>query len=274
MQDRTRRLKQIFTGVVLSAVLVIFVAASVSASSRQVLWQSRDQFVALEPLEQGADGSNAHPAEIAPETLTSLLASIDVRIEDAKGSAPLFTQESLQALVPQLHQALRAATAKDDVTFAVIGLYSSLYGLAKSPMVTTGRVFRRDGHLNLIIGMAQHNVNEREDRRLAPFVPGSRLKARDGAWQLMPHAGLDFFTLKRKDWIVFSDAPLPVAINQPEPAKNLPSQHTPVAAPHQQTPADTRNPVERLTLLKELRDKGLITEDEYRGKRQQILNGL
>ena len=243
------------------------------AADRRELWHSRDQFVALESLEQGAEGPNSHPSEVAAEALTALLSAIDVRNEGASGTAPLFTQAALEALVPQLHQALRAATPQDDVTFAVIGLHSSLYGLAKSPKVTTGRIFRRDGHLNLIVGMAQKDVNEREDRRLAPFIPGSRRQAQVGAWQLLPHAGQELFSLKRKDWIVFTDAPLPVTINVPEPAKIGLLQHTPLVPP-QPAPAETRSPVERMIILNELKNKGLITDEEYKGKRQQILNGL
>jgi hypothetical protein len=37
---------------------------------------------------------------------------------------------------------------------------------------------------------------------------------------------------------------------------------------------DTRKLAERLTTLNELKEKGLISEEEYRGKRLDILNGL
>jgi hypothetical protein len=35
-----------------------------------------------------------------------------------------------------------------------------------------------------------------------------------------------------------------------------------------------RSPVERLTILNELKDKGLISDEEYRSKRMKILNEL
>lgn len=272
MQSLSLKMAFWLVGCLLLACNVMSVNSAWS-SDRRELWHSRDQFVALEGLEQQADGPNGLPAEVAPETLTALLTAIDVRNEGASGIDALFTPTALQTLVPQLLQALRTATARDDVTFAVIGLHRSLYGLAKSPKVTTGRLFLRDGHLNLIVGMVQRDVNEREDRRLAPFVPGSRNQAANGAWQLLPHAGQDLFTLKRKDWIVFTDDPHPVTISLPEPSKNVLPPHMQVA-PMEQVPVETRSPLDRMSILNELKNKGLITDEEYRAKRQQILNSL
>ena len=97
---------------------------------------------------------------------------------------PLFTRKTLETLTPQLVLALQKAAPGDDITFAVIGLHDALYGLTKEPRVTTGRLFVRNGRLNLIVGLAQRDVNEREDRRLAPFTPGSRKTAAAGEWQL------------------------------------------------------------------------------------------
>jgi hypothetical protein len=37
---------------------------------------------------------------------------------------------------------------------------------------------------------------------------------------------------------------------------------------------DTRSPADRLNTLNELKDKGLISVEEYREKRLEILNGL
>jgi hypothetical protein len=273
MQKCASRLGHGAVLMVVSALLAIVLVSSASAASRQTVWQSRDQFVALERLEPGAEGPNAHPVEMTPETLTTMLAAIDIRNEDSTGTEALFSQGALQLLVPQLQQALRKASAQDDVTFAVIGLHSALYGLAKSPKVTTGRMFFRNGRLNLIVGMAQHDVNEREDRRLAPFIPGSRRQTPAREWQLLPRAGQDVFTLKRKDWIVFNDAATLMNIVAPEVSKSAVPHHTPIAPPRQ-APAESRNPVERMMILNELKNKGLISDEEYRGKRQQILDGL
>lgn len=251
-------------------------AGTVRADDRHYLWQSRDQFVALERQEPGTSLANAHPADVAPETLTALLGGIEVRLEPGGKPEALFTPATLELLATHLQEALRKATARDDVVFAVIGLHNSLFGFAKSPKVTTGRLFRQDGRLNLIVGQAQQDVNEREDRRLAPFVPGSRKEAAEGDWRLLPRPGQSVFTLARRDWLVFTEAPQPVpktVPERPQQAATPPPPPMPATQPPA-PPAGTRTPAERLQMLLELKQKGLISEEEYRNKRQQILDSI
>jgi len=175
---------------------------------------------------------------------------------------------AIQVLAPHLQKALKQAAPGQDVVFAVLGLHNALYGLAKSPRVTTGRVFFKAGKLNLIVGLVQKDVNEREDRRLSPFTPGSRQKQASGEWALLADT-----PLVRGDWLVFSEdwqAPVvPSAVVEKKEAA------VPAAAvqPAKRS-EEIRKPAERLIILKELKEKGLITEDEYRAKRQEILNGI
>jgi hypothetical protein len=259
---------------VVTVLLNSFFVSSALAGDKKMLWQSREQFVAIEPVEKDAEGKNTHPVTITTENLTTLLAAIDLRDGDTPAAETLFTQESLQNLVPYLQQALQTAGPGDDVTYAVIGLYKSLYGLAKRPKVTTGRLFFRDNKLNMIIGLAQQDVNDRVDRRLEPFTPGSRQKVANGDWKIVPHGGSDFFHLKRKDWIVFNNA---LGKISPVTSTSTPSPvptSAPAAVPANPTPTETRNPSERIKVINELKNNGLITDDEYRIKRQQILDSL
>jgi hypothetical protein len=268
------------TGCLLVAVLLLLCSVisvtSAWSADRHLLWQSRDQFVALESQDSNRDGQpspNGHPADISPGRLAAILASIDVRMNDRDKVEPLFTDQSLEALVPQLQQALRQAGPGEDVTFAIIGLHRSLFGFAKSPKVTAGRVFVSKGGLNIIFGMVQEDVNEREDRRLVPFLPGSRTKIASGDWKLFPHSDVEGFTPVRNDWLAFSSdwKPPVVAIPAAEPKKEVVPSVTETAP---QGRAAVGNPADRLTILNELKNKGLITDEEYRTKRLEILNGL
>lgn len=247
-----------------------------AADAKRTIWQSREQFVAVERQDSvsGAPvAANDHPVELSQDKLTGILSSLSVRSAENEKPVSLFTAAAVEVLVPQLQKGLLQASPGEDVTFAVIGLHDALYGLAKSPRVTTGRVFYRAGKLNLIVGLVQKDVNDREDRRLSPFTPGSRQKKLGGDWTLLPHSGQNGFTLARKDWAVFSDEWHPAVI--PVPAAEI--KPPPAPAPAVQSvdrTSETRSPIERLTTLKELKDKGLISEEEYRGKRLQILDGL
>jgi len=252
-------------------VTILLLAATAFAAPKKTLWQSRDQFVALEPqdsLPTGPAEPNDHPVRLTSDRLTSILASLKILTSDGKQPEPLLSAASVQTIVPYLIQGLMEASPTEDVTFAVIGLHNILFGLAKSPKVTTGRVFYQAGQLNIIIGLAHQYVRDREDRRLFPFTPGSRQKALQVEREIFPLPGLQGSSLNRKDWIVFNDAWQAPVVEQKLPATPAISTQPVVSS------NDARTPAERLTTLKELSDKGLISADEYRSKRQEILKGL
>jgi FAD/FMN-containing dehydrogenase len=250
-------------------------SASLASEGRQ-LWHSRDQFVALEQQNTRSTGTvqpNNHPVEIPPDRLTALLASIEFSSAESVKPEQLLLSESLEVLVPHMVQGFRKAAPGEDVTFAIIGLHKSSLGFARNPKVTTGRAFYRDGRLNIIFGFAQKDFNDREDRRLAPLTPGKRDEALDGEWKLLPQPGRNGYTLVRKDWVTFSDAWRAAVAPPPLATHNTPSAQPIPAQPVKQT-IDTRKPAERLATLNELKEKGLITPEEYRAKRQEILNEL
>lgn len=259
------------------SLLVLLMFSSPSpASDQRLLWQSRDQFVALERQDIASGGPahvNDHPAELALDRLSAILSSIDLRPTDGGKPEPLFTAPAVQALAPHLQQALHQASPGEDVTFAVIGLHSTLFGLAKSPKVTTGRVFYKDGRLNIIFGLVRQDVRDREDRRLFPFTPGSRHQAPEGEWTLLPHPGQNGFTLPRKDWVTFNEQWQAPAAQIPAAEQHAPAPQTAPGTPEKQL-RETRGPAERLSTLNELKSKGLISDEEYRAKRLEILNGL
>ncbi len=254
-------------------VVMFFTATqySYAADSRRTIWQSRDQFVSVVSQDSSgktAAAANDHPVEIPLDRLSSIFTSINVRLADGEKTGPLFTAAAVEVLMPYLQQGLRQATAGDDVVFAVFGLHDALYGLAKSPRVTTGRVFYKSGKLNLIVGLVQKDVNEREDRRLSPFTPGSRQQVSTGEWTLLTDT-----PLVRRDWMAFGEewqAPVVPAVVVEK--KATAGQVAPVQPVKRQE--EVRKPAQRLMILNELKEKGLVTEDEYRAKRLEILNGI
>jgi hypothetical protein len=233
--------------------------------------------VALERQDISSAGPaqpNGHPLDLTLDRLSAILESIDMRATDGEKPEPLFTRSAAETLAPYLRQGLQQASPAEDVTFAVIGLYNALYGLAKSPKVTTGRVFHKDGRLNIIVGLVQQEVKDRDDRRLVPFTPGSRLKAGEGEWTLLQHPGQNGFNLIRKDWVAFSDEWRPPVAQIPVAEKSVTPVQTAPVQPGKRNSSTPRPAADRLSTLNELKDKGLISEEEYRGKRMEILNGL
>jgi len=251
--------------VTLAMAIILTLTATAHAAPQKPFWQSGDQFVTLAPqdsLPAATVEPNDHPVKLTRDRIASILASLEIRTADKDKAEALFTPSSVQTIAPHLLQGLLQASPAEDVVFAVIGLHNTLYGLAKAPKVTTGRVFYKDGRLNIIIGLAQQEVRDRDDRRLFPFTPGSRQKALPGEWQLLAQPARKGCTLERKDWVMFS-------AEWQEPAAELSAPPPPAKAA-----SDGRTPAERLTTLKDLRDKGLISEEEYQKKRAPILDGL
>jgi hypothetical protein len=91
---------------------------------------------------------------------------------------------------------------------------------------------------------------------------------------LLQHPGQHGFSLIRKDWVAFSDEWRPSVAQIPVAEKSVtPVQITPVQ-PGKRINDTLKPAADRLTTLNELRDKGLISMEEYREKRMEILNGL
>lgn len=255
------------------------------AGSGQTVWKVRDQFVNVVPQERGGSTpvvANDHPAMVSSAEIRRALASVVVVMPGKGAPAPLFSETELKVLEDAGVKGLRQAGPDEDVTFAVFGYYSTLEGFLKETKVTTGRMFYQDGRLNLILGIVHRDVMDNEDRRLYPFVPGSRLKPSAIDGRIAAAAGGVPFTTKRPDWLVFSpysDAPPVTEAAQPRPEPDAPVVVP--AAPSQKTPKMVDRPAnqpksleERLIILNGLKNKGLVTDDEYQKKRLEILNEL
>jgi hypothetical protein len=275
----------VWRGVLALTLLVMVASSCLAMDSKRVLWESRDQFVALESIDAvkgGAKIPNQHPADISRERLLDILGSIQVRLEEQSDPIPLFTERSLEVLAPRLEEAFKEAKPDEDVTFAIIGLHLGRQAIAKVSKATAGRLFYQGGRLNLIVGKAQYEFNERQERRLYPFTPGNREYTAEGDWALFPQPGQSAMTVLRKDWVAFGNDWKPTVAAAPIENKATGAMPGAVsgAQPAQPTALDklfsgkAGKTAERLGVLKELRDKGVITEEEYRSKRLMILNEL
>ena len=305
------------------------------------LWTSGEQYVAIQKQDsQPGVGvkPNQHISEISVDRIRTLLESMDLRQTANDKTIALFNEEEIKILSEYIPVGLALAGPDEDVTFAVIGHYVESLGFLKKREVTTGRVFCQNGQINIIFGDVHRELKETmgraEDRRLNPFLPGSRsgsMGYMDGS--ILPKQGSEMFNKIRQDWLVFqltpgeerslaaasqeerpivraattgtlSPAPNSLASGPQEtaaPAQQYTAQpaapaYVPQAAAPRYTAApqytpqnygarDTRGiaaapPVakksydERLIILNDLRNKRLITEQEYRDKRQQILDEL
>jgi len=253
----------------------------------KTIWQYSDQYVRIEKQDPHAGlvvPANIHPADISVDRLRSILESVEVRYPGESKAVQLFNDDELKILSENIHTGLASAGPDEDVTFAIIGHYVALMGFLKERMVTTGRVFCLDGHLNIIFGEVHRSVKENEDRRLHPFLPGSRATGSRQEWGVAAKPGMEDFTVKRPDWLLFPIAGPTVPVAAPVAVPAVPqSSGSPVTEKKGVIPAEPREKPavsgkksveERLMMLNDLRNKKLITDEEYRAKRLEILNEL
>ena len=213
---------------------------------------------------------NQHPQQFNAENLHRLLAQ--VRTAGGAGSEPLFAADELGELIEPLVQAFENARPNDDVLLLSSARRGS--GVLLQPFAVTARLFVQSGNLQLIVNDARYEFMNRAigTRQQPVFTYGSR--ARAGTAVLRSDAA----TAVRPDWLAMSMAGTPAA------AAALPAvgagpavgSGTGPAAPAAAAPvAAPSNDIEqRLTVLKRLREKGLISEEEYVQKRKEILSQL
>jgi hypothetical protein len=256
-----------------------------SAAGRVVatVYEGRFSYVRIETREPGA-ALNQHPFEVAPAALRVILEQ--ARLAGGKAES-LFSTKQLDEITGPLATALGRATAEQDVSIAVSDQFGFLGSLA-SRSVTTARLFRRDGQLQLIAGLVRRDFESqfRGSGYLIAFEPGQRAKPVERTAKLAVAAGTG--SSVRDDWLALNTRVVAAAPAAPAaagaattaaPAAAAAAVASPAAAPAPAAPgrdADAlyRSTADRLRALEKLRADGLITDAEYQEKRRQILRDL
>ena len=245
------------------------------------LWRISDYTtVELVAREAGAR-DNQQPWRVDPNALHGLLQPVQV-LRSGK-PRPLFGMDELNTLVGAIAEALGNARPDQDVAIVSAARHEDNTFWSLSAM--TARLFVVDNHVNLIVHDARYDFyDSARGTGTAPhFTIGSR--AAPGAETLLAETA----TNTRPDWLVLGavvaaaapavvvppaaftpPAPVapPAAIAPPAPVVAAP------AVPAAVAPAAAQDAEQRLTTLKRLYDKGLITKSEYESKRAEILKGL
>lgn len=296
-----QRLGRFTASVFLSGVL-LGVAACRSTFHEVPVYKDGPVRVSLRSSAKDGGGSPTryeHPATFSSERVGRILAAVGVEefsFFKWRDEGALLAGEDAAQLAPKLADGLRKARADQWVYFSVRNTPKRMtFGVVR---FSDGIAFVKEGKLNLVFDNIAYVENvdtmpSRMDPRDAKASENVRLAAkapdvRGGPPALV--AGDRWLGHERSNWLVFDLSPAaatppeppPVAATSAAPAAAAPplaatapaavaaAPATAAAAPAA-APAD---PEERLRRLKDLRDKGLITADEYEKKRQEILKGL
>jgi hypothetical protein len=271
-----------------------------SSAGVVVIWEgSKNEWVRLEAKDDPTAPANDHPVQLAAAVVTSVLASILVKEDDE--SEPVFTAEETTQLGELLSRALAEAGPDQDVTFRSTGTRSLGGKILKGVNINSGRVFEQGGTLNVIFGDVHATAKKKTiygqwEEDFSKPRPASRSSSPKHDWAIVPPSGAQL-QRSRNDWLAFNSAQLAATAAAattppPRPRRRLlrpqvslfpprvldPQQHHHPLLPHPAVPAtglsSEADMERRLRALKDLHDQGLITDEAYKAKVEEILSIL
>lgn len=212
--------------------------------------------------EAGSDAVQ-HPQQLDPAAVSALLKQIKIR--RSRGEPELLFDDDhadeLREFSAWLSEGLALAGPDNDLLFHYP--QNRGLGLIRENLMTTGRVFVSDGKLNIIFGDIQEYYEGQwlRAKLLPKFKAASRKQAVLQGREVVNTTNAKLASPARKDWVQISLTAVPASAARR-------ADGGPAAAPAPASASD------RLLKLKDLHDKGLITNDEFEAKRKQIIDGL
>jgi hypothetical protein len=280
-----------------------------------VIWERGDQIVQLANQDDGSELPNDHPVVTTPDDIAAMLSMLRMRYEDEETEAaptPVFTQEEIDNLDNAVAAGLSRAEPTQDIIFYVIGARRTSPGAwLQRNRVSAGRIFFRDGNLNVIFGQVltpyrKKYVYGQVKEDFYPRDYGSRTKPAKHDVVLLTTAAVHHYERNsqvRNDWLVI-DPDVIAAVSaadrntEPQPTQQgakavdagANSRTSSNAGPpvlredrvdtdtftetRDQTTPPVSNVEQRLQALKQLRERELISEEAYQSKMKEILQDL
>jgi hypothetical protein len=242
------------------------------------VWQQGDAYIRLFQ-EKGDPKGYDQPWTVYEKEMRGILLSLYFsRYEYFRWSTSsrVFEEDRVNTLAPFFQRAFLAAGPDDVVEFYLPFRTSKLFGLTGETVLTRGWAFVKDHQLNFQFFNMQEpmtgNCPECDESDDQPSI----------AWKFVPQPGQGYGEEKnilgsdRQDphWIVM-DLASPAQAATPVPAKPTVRTGPDKAPPAAAGPAAGEREVEdRFEELKNLLDKGLITEKDYEQKKKELLDSL
>ena len=280
-------------------------------ANKDVIWQeSINEFFKYADQDKSSFGKNDHPVELEAREISTVLGSLKIQRDTQpvleKELKPVFTALQAKLLGQYLAKGLKNTKPNQDIIFAMERRIKRSIGLKENRFFVAGRAFYKDDKLNIIIGDYERPSDDGYEAAVDPthvgivryhFDHGKRSKTSRFDKTIISINGVKNKQLnntRRNDWLMIDVKVALEAYNRKtdlrkkeEMAKKRKelkeilgseeTNHSEVTIPHEQTDRsiEVTGTIEgRLTTLKQLRDKKLITDEEYAQKRKQILDEL
>lgn len=273
LQQLTLNRQCVSRGLLTTLVLALVCQPIAYAALKSVIWEKGDQTIQIARQDDKSASPNDHPSRMTSEQVAAILGDLRLRYagEDA-ANAPttVFTQQEIDDLSAAVATGLQRARPNEDIIFHLIGVRRLSRGaFVRRNRVSAGRIFVRDGNLNIIFGQVQtayrkKNVYGQHDKDFYPRNYGNRKSAAVHEVVLQTNAAVRFHQDDsdevRTDWLVMNpETEVIVAkpavsaeasvMPKPAPTAEMPSraESAQQAAPAERTPVpgDTRQESEQ-----------------------------
>mgnify|MGYP006426018391 CR=1 FL=1 len=272
-----------------------------TAGERNYVFEDIGDWIALAPADAGVS-DNDHPVRLSASGLRTLLAGVDARLDPSRGRGlfedgdgrrvRVFTDATLDEIAEPLARAFARAKSSQDVILRVAQAREGKYlEVAGERVVTTARLFHRDGRLHILFGVvdaqpqgvastdAQNtpksgSYRSPAARSRASLAVGSRERSASLQASLHAEGRVDAGPSGRDDWLVLAaEAGEPKATQSSTPSDDR--QEGPERVPLSER-ADALEElddatIERLRELRELRRRDLIDAKTYESMVRELL---
>ncbi|MEZ4484331.1 MAG: SHOCT domain-containing protein [Syntrophotaleaceae bacterium] len=277
-----------------------------------VVWGQQDQFVRIEG--QDGDSvlvaANDHPARLSANLIRKVLGSLEVQFEGEDNPVPVFSNSELEILGEAVSRGLAQAGPSEDITCVIAGNHRG----RTTPDISTYRLFFASDRLNLIVGTLHGQSAEVSDGSgHSPIVPSrkyipSEQRQTATGWAIVPRVGMKYKTsgalasnvVKRYDWLILDPTPdtfreaaqmwedtdkfqaeqqdiqqrIEAMQRSIEQIEQSSASFAPVDAPAEAGTVEGGSIKQRLEILRDLKNEGLITEEEFSSKKRAILDSF
>ncbi|MCZ6894545.1 MAG: SHOCT domain-containing protein [Gammaproteobacteria bacterium] len=280
------------------------------------IWELREQYVRLVRIEKRAP-PNEHPVALEAIEVEQALSSLRLWVAGGilrdEEAVAVYPRKQAAQIARYVSEALVKAAPDEDVTFNLRSYADVMLSLAKGREWTTGRMFYREGKLNLIIGEYRKRLDKGkknveasfgiiDDFRDVHFQTGSRRSKGKMPGRIVTTEGVELHQNGkiRPDWVIldiekaalaFRESRTPPAVRKEElKAKATAAKVTLERREMRQEMARMRKEFkemqntsgavafhsveDRLEKLQQLLGKGLITDDDFNRRKEEILKEL
>jgi hypothetical protein len=285
------------------------IVALPQARADNILWRSgKNLYIKLVDQEGDASKPNDQPVTLDAGKVVNALKALQLHGKYTKKEevSPVFSIQQAQTLGENIAKGLQQARPDQDIVFALIKRHRGLLSIQTVDYVA-GRAFYVDGKLNIIIGDYDRPADRFKERTTQSmgggdvqyfFNNGSRGSKSGFKKSVITGDGISTHE-NRKDWLLVdvdtasahylawqkrqaaqegntadTEAARLEAARLAQERREMKLEMARMRKEMKEGSAAPRTVEERLQTLENLKKKGLITEDEYKSKREEILKDL